>query len=37
VRNAYSILVGKPNGKDRGVGVRIILKWILKEQDEDVD
>jgi hypothetical protein len=39
-RNAYRILVGKPEGKsyyeDLDVGVRMILKWILKRYDEVV-
>jgi hypothetical protein len=35
MRNAYKILVGKPEGKihseDLSVDGRIILKWILRE------
>jgi hypothetical protein len=38
-RNAYRILVGKPEGKnhyeDLDVGGSIILRWILKRQDRD--
>jgi hypothetical protein len=37
-RNAYRILVVKPGGKsyyeDLGLGVRIILKWMLERHDE---
>jgi hypothetical protein len=33
IRNAYNILVGKPEGKDHtenlGIDERIILKWIF--------
>jgi hypothetical protein len=33
-RNAYRILVGKPEGKeDLNVSGRIILRWILEMQD----
>jgi hypothetical protein len=36
IRNAYRILIRKPEGKrpleDTGVRGRIILKWISKEQ-----
>jgi hypothetical protein len=36
-RDAYMILVGKPEGKshceDQDVGGRTILKWILERQD----
>jgi hypothetical protein len=39
-RNAYRILVGKPEGKrlleSSEVGGRIILKWILELQDRVV-
>jgi len=32
-RNAYGILVGKPEGKNRlvalGVGLKVLLQWIL--------
>jgi hypothetical protein len=35
MRNAYSILIGKPEGrhhlKDLGVDGKIILEWILGE------
>jgi hypothetical protein len=34
LKNAYKILVGRPEGrndmKDLGIGRRIILKWILR-------
>jgi hypothetical protein len=36
-RNAYRILVGRPEGKrsleDQDVGALIILKWILKREN----
>jgi hypothetical protein len=36
-RDAYRVLVGKPNGRnhleDPGVDGRIILKWILEKWD----
>jgi hypothetical protein len=36
-RNAYRILLGKPEGKrsqlDLDIGERIILKWILEKKD----
>jgi hypothetical protein len=39
-RNAYRVLVAKPEGKkpleDLNVGVRIILKWILQAEDRVV-
>jgi hypothetical protein len=35
MRNAYKILVGKPDGRDHsedlGIGGRIIIKWILEK------
>jgi hypothetical protein len=38
-RNAYRILVGKPEGKrpleDRDIGGWILLKWILREMEWD--
>jgi hypothetical protein len=34
--NIYNVLAGKPEGRyhseERGVGARIMLKWILEEQ-----
>jgi len=37
MRNAYKILVGKPEGKnhsgDLGVDGKIILEWILRKWD----
>jgi hypothetical protein len=29
IRNVYRIIVGKPDGTDIGIGVKIVLKWIL--------
>jgi hypothetical protein len=40
VRNAYKILVGKPEGKshseDLGINEKIILEWILGKQRGEV-
>jgi hypothetical protein len=33
MRNAYRLLVGKPEGKDQDIGEWIILRWILERWD----
>jgi hypothetical protein len=40
MRNAYKILVEKTERRrplERHIDVRVILKWILKKQGDDVD